>query len=129
MTDEELIAADRNKCIMDLTKIEKPFALLTPEEQAALQEWPHGWETVDHGGVWSSVPRPGWYPEFTYRAKPAPKRIATWHNLYSDGWLESGQASRADADTYIHPSKSRLCVYRIERNADGSYPMTFVERE
>ena len=60
-----------------------------------------------------------------------PKRITTWHNVY-DTWLGPQCSSRSDADD-IHTSigdyvtAPRLCVYRIERDEDGSNPEIFVE--
>ena len=49
-----------------------------------------------------------------------PKRIATWHNVYTD-WISPGVT-----DLGRNPQK-RLCVYRIERDEDGGNPEIFVE--
>ena len=46
-----------------------------------------------------------------------PKRITTWHNVYDD-WVGPQCSSRSDADEVAHAG--RLCVYRIERDEDGS---------
>lgn len=58
---------------MGLTKIEKPFGLLDAETRAALQAWPHGVELYYSSGAWveRGLAMP-WYPNNTYRAKPAP---------------------------------------------------------
>ena len=57
-----------------------------------------------------------------------PKRITTWHNVYPSRVVSSGYSSRegadAYADAYIGP---RLCVYRIERDADGGNFKMFKE--
>ena len=60
-----------------------------------------------------------------------PKRITTWHNVYSD-WIGPQCSSRGDSDDIDTSLKSalvseRLCVYRIERDADGGNPEIFVE--
>jgi hypothetical protein len=49
-----------------------------------------------------------------------PKRIATWHNVYTD-WISPGVKYRSG------DSLHRLCVYRIERDEDGGNPEIFVE--
>lgn len=48
------------------------------------------------------------------------KRITTWHNVY-EGWV--GPSNKVNRGA----TKNRLCVYRIERNEDGSNPEIFVE--
>ena len=55
-----------------------------------------------------------------YDLRDIPKRITTWHNVYSD-WLGSQCSSRSDADEVAHriTHAGRLCVYRIERDEDG----------
>ena len=60
-----------------------------------------------------------------------PKRITTWHNVYK-AFLAHQCSSRSQADD-VHNSigeyftGGRLCVYRIERDEDGSNPEIFVE--
>ena len=49
-----------------------------------------------------------------------PKRITTWHNVY-EGWVGASNKVNRGA------TENRLCVYRIERNEDGSNPEIFVE--
>ena len=49
-----------------------------------------------------------------------PKRITTWHNVYEDWVGVSNKVNRG-------ATENRLCVYRIERNEDGSNPEIFVE--
>ena len=53
-----------------------------------------------------------------------PKRITTWHNVYV-GDISVANSNREDADD--PPKQTRLCVYRIERDADGGNPEIFVE--
>jgi len=59
------------------------------------------------------------------------KRISTWHNVY-DNWVGPQCSSRSDADDIQNSigdylTEERLCVYRIERDADGGNPEIFVE--
>ena len=58
-----------------------------------------------------------------------PKRISTWHNVYSDK-AGTQWSTRSEADDLLHYDLSfsgRLCVYRIERDEDGGNPEIFVE--
>ena len=62
-----------------------------------------------------------------------PKRITTWHNVY-DGWVGHQFFTRSHADEHYYACKAfkprpRLCVYRIERDEDGSNPEIFVENQ
>lgn len=100
-----------------------PTRLLTPEELAALKAAEHGWEVFDDT-TWSPIFNPFWHLTSTYRAKPAPKRIVTWHNVYPEGVVHY-ETSREIADK--NAGSRRTCVYRIERNEDGSDPQIFVE--
>lgn len=52
-----------------------PFVLLTPEEQAALKAWPHGFEFYQ-SQKWYDCPIPFWSPRAVYRGKPAPAKVA-----------------------------------------------------
>lgn len=54
-----------------------------------------------------------------------PERITTWHNVY-DGWISPPHSRRGDTDLGRNP-RDRLCVYRIERDEDGSNPEIFME--
>jgi len=86
------------------------FGLLTEDEKAALQACEHGWE-VYFSGKWETCATPAWWNPSTDRAKPAPRRIVSWHNVYAGrlgGWFNS----REEADD--QQLKDRLCVYRIE---------------
>jgi hypothetical protein len=53
-----------------------------------------------------------------------PKRLTTWHSVYEE-WVGAGGLSRSSVDRGA--TDDRLCVYRIERNEDGSNPEIFVE--
>jgi len=55
------------------------------------------------------------------------KRITSWHNVY-DGWISPPHSRRGDTDLGRNP-RDRLCVYRIERDEDGSNPEIFVEKQ
>ena len=55
-----------------------------------------------------------------------PKRITTWHNVYSCSIREQ-YTSRRQADASAAAYQKRLCVYRIERDEDGGNPEIFVE--
>lgn len=71
----------------DPTTNRAPFCLLTPEEQKALKEWPHGWEFFsNHAGVWTGVlDDPSWVDTSVYRGKPAPIVHHTYVNVYKNG--------------------------------------------
>ena len=60
-----------------------------------------------------------------YDLHDIPKRITTWHNVYKT-WLGLQCAAREYADA-CKDGENRLCVYRIERDEDGSNPEIFVE--
>ena len=88
----------------------------------------------DHGGRAACWTEEGL---FVYNQKneadlhDIPKRITTWHNVYKT-WLGTQCSTRSNADE-IHNSirgyvtEQRLCVYRIERDEDGSNSELFEE--
>jgi len=80
-----------------------------------------------YGGVISWTEHGEVYPKQTnpYDLHDIPKRIATWHNVYKT-WLGLQCAAREYADA-CKDGENRLCVYRIERDEDGSNPEIFVE--
>lgn len=100
-----------------------PFGLLTDDEKAALRACKHGWEFWD-GTHWKDKVGNILCPSCIYRAKPAPRRIVTWHNVYPD-FVDGGYDSKRAA--YIHTLCKCICVYRITRNEDGSDPQIEVE--
>ena len=53
------------------------------------------------------------------------KRLTTWHNVYPDG--PSFARNRIEEEATLS-SNPRICVYRIERDADGGNPEIFVEK-
>ena len=53
-----------------------------------------------------------------------PERLTTWHNVYRY-WFGPQCSTRIEADASA--DDDRLCVYRIERDEDGSNPEIFVE--
>jgi hypothetical protein len=66
-----------------------------------------------------------------YELHDIPKRITTWHNVYGD-WVGTQFLTRELADEHHDSCKAirsrpRLCVYRIERDEEGSSPEIFEE--
>ena len=58
-----------------------------------------------------------------------PKRITTWHNVYQDATLGYNSFTSRD-QTFPHSVGLKgICVYRIERDEDGSNPEIFVEKQ
>ena len=85
----------------DPTTNRVPWYLLTDEEKAAMQAWPHGFECgFEYGAscVWKTVPKPSWSWATVYRAKPKPVVTSTWQNIYPDGVNHSLHKSRTYAD-------------------------------
>jgi len=56
--------------------------LLTPEQQKEIKAAKHGWEHQDYREEWRYFNDPGWYRDTIYRAKPAPRTVSTWVNVY-----------------------------------------------
>lgn len=94
-----------------------PWFLLTEEEKTALEACKHEVYAFSMVKGWRSFLR--WDPYVIYRAKPAPKRLVTWHNVYSGG-VSNSHESRDEADRLAQ--SRRLCVYRMSRLEDGSDP-------
>lgn len=83
---------------MDLTKIEKPFGLLTAEEQAALKAHGGPYQWYSSFG-WTSADSPDWQPYFSYRVAPMPptKPIIDWTALDKCWrWLARDKNGRAN---------------------------------
>jgi hypothetical protein len=58
-----------------------------------------------------------------------PKRITTWHNVYYDRvGHQCSTGSEADEFDHRFAHADRQCVYRIERDENGSNPKIFVEK-
>jgi len=110
----------------DPTQNRIPFGLLTEEEQEILRNWPHGVEFYIGCDEWNEIRNPSYSIGITYRAKLLPERIVSWHNVY-EGGFGGPYDSREKADYMDISSELRTCVYRIERDADGSNPEIFVE--
>jgi len=83
---------------------------LTPEERAALEAWPHGWEFF-YFGSWNNVDSPGWARDSVYRGKPAPVVTSVWFNRYP-GKMRGPYNSREVAD--FGATFGRLDVLRID---------------
>ena len=79
-----------------------PWYLLTPEQQASLKAAKHGWKGTRTSRWFPSSQEPKWFPDYIYRAKPAPLTVSTWTNAYSGGagisHLGSPYTTRKEAD-------------------------------
>lgn len=92
----------------DVTTNRIPFGLLTLEEQATLQAWPHGIEYYRFYSCtrWTDCD-PVWNTDLVYRGKPAPKVTSYWFNLY-DGdtvgqiWNNQDEASDATKNALLY---------------------------
>ena len=64
-----------------------------------------------------------------YNLHDTPKRITTWHNVYYD-CVGQQCSTGIEADELAHQFAyaDRQCVYRIERDENGSNPKIFVEK-
>lgn len=83
-----------------------PFGLLTPEEQDALEAWPHGWEIYESADrVWRAYDgKPSWLRGKLYRGKPAPKVNSYWFNVYGGARVASIWSSQEAASSNSHNS-------------------------
>jgi hypothetical protein len=76
-----------------------PFGLLTPEEQATLKAWPHGWEFF-YWDIKEWEPYdPAWFNSNVYRGKPAPKVTSYWFNIYEGDRIGHFWPSKGAAET------------------------------
>ena len=82
----------------DVTTNRIPFGLLTPEEQATLKAWSHGWQAYK-GCEWVSITSSNWNDSVVYRGKPAPKVTSYWFNLYEGGRIGHFWPSKGAAET------------------------------
>lgn len=78
-----------------------PYGLLTPEEQATLKAWPHGWEFFEpHKKTWLDCEfKPSWIWDLLYRGKPAPKVTSYWFNIYNGDRVGNMWSSKGAAET------------------------------
>ena len=84
----------------DVTTNRIPFWLLTPEEQATLQEWPHGIEATASTRDWTTLEGElTWFDCVVYRGKPAQKVTSYWFNLYEGGRIGHFWPSKGAAET------------------------------
>ena len=81
---------------------------LTPEERAALEAWPHGWELF-YVNRWISIDSPRWNKDAVYQGKTPTVVTSVWKSIYSD---ELGFTSRQAEDNACHPK--RIGVLRID---------------
>ena len=86
------------------------FCHLTPEERAALEAWPHGWEFF-YFESWNNVDNPEWARNSVYRGKPAPVVTSVWFNRYRDT-MAGPYRTQEDADAAAWTS--RIDVLRID---------------
>jgi len=61
------------------------FGMLTPEEQEALEDWPHGIESFSGGWHLTSLPCSHWCSHIVYRGKTAPVVTSVFFNRHNDG--------------------------------------------
>ena len=74
-----------------------PYGLLTPEEQATLKAWPHGWEILMLDHLRGEIVTPYWVNRAIYRGKPAPKVKSYWFNIHGGDYIGHVWNSQADA--------------------------------
>ena len=84
--------------------------LLTPEQQKALYEWPHGHEYYYGDGVWDDG-TPTWLEDTVYRGKPAPVVRSIWFSRYNNSMV-GPYKTREEADECA--STRRIDVLRID---------------
>jgi len=84
-----------------------PFGLLTPEEQATLKAWPHGWEILMLDHLRGEIVTPYWINRAIYRGKPAPKVTSYWFHVY-EGPKLSGIWSSKEAANFCAKDDSVL---------------------
>jgi len=85
-----------------------PYGLLTPEEQATLKAWPHGWEFF-YWEIKEWEPYdPAWFNSNVYRGKPAPKVKSYWFNIYEGDEVGNFWTDQKVAASCSRPSCSVL---------------------
>jgi len=88
-----------------------PFGLLTPEEQATLKAWPHGWVYWNCYGAFWDVCNPTWSTNGHFRGKPAPKVTSYWFNIHSGNIIGHVWNSQADASCH---TRSDSVIMRMD---------------
>lgn len=87
--------------------------MTTPHKHADLiKAWADGAEIEwrNASGFWSATECPGWYTNYEYRIKPAPKpNTVTWHCVYRDKFIGVGNSEIKYAKAF-----GNLAVLRIE---------------
>jgi hypothetical protein len=96
----------------DVTTNRIPFGLLTPEEQATLKAWPHGWEILMLDHLRGEIVTPYWINRAIYRGKPPLVFVSKWVNLYSNNVGSTLFDSRKKADEAAAPF--RIAVLRFD---------------
>lgn len=66
--------------MFDVTKIEKPFGLLTKEEKEILKRWPHGFEFF-MCGKWQPLGSPAWNFDVAYRGCAAARTVSLYGHV------------------------------------------------
>ena len=99
----------------DLTQITCPFGMLDDDTQKRLKDCGKV-EVYDVNGNWRFDPKPSFILLGTYRAKPKQKRLLEWVHWHNK-WGASVEESLNDA-----LQQHGGCIYRIERDEDGSNP-------
>jgi hypothetical protein len=92
--------------------------MLTPDQQKEIKAAKHGWLVSNVDG-WVSCDYAVWGRRSVYRAKPAPRTVSTWQNVYNPTGKPFAGAphySREDADHGAIPDRTH--VLRLDLN-DG----------
>ena len=106
----------------DPTTNRVPFGLLTPEEQDAIMQWPHGWELYEKG-VWIGL---GFWgrEEHIYRGKPAPIVHHAYVNVYKSG--NTGLPYSNFAQALENRGEGRIATLRID-TVNGKVSVTVLD--
>jgi hypothetical protein len=88
-----------------------PFGLLTPEEQATLKAWPHGWEILMLDHLRGEIVTPYWINRAIYRGKPAQKVKSYWFNIHSGDYIGHVWNNQSDASCH---TRSDSVIMRMD---------------
>jgi hypothetical protein len=87
------------------------YGMLTPEEQATLQAWKHGWEFCNpiwEEETWVVCRGPSWLKGCVYRGKPAPKVTSYWFNIHGGNTIGHVWNSQADATCHTRSDSTLM---------------------
>jgi hypothetical protein len=95
----------------DVTTNRILYGMLTPEEQATLKAWPHGWEFCNpiwEEEAWVVCRGPSWLKGCVYRGKPAPKVTSYWFNIHGGNTIGHVWNSQADATCHTRSDSTLM---------------------